>query len=165
MGILVLLGTWRVRSELWLSEWNVRRGKLARMTAGPSLVSQWQSLPEYDKTRLRAVLQALSPAWNSEPPHPVLQRRTLDAESGGRAFGPGDSPTGLLENSQNLSALAFVKASPSTSRIGDLCFAVLFLTARHVDAGFEITRRYIKHGARRHDHSTFNHVLQFANIA
>src|ERR1700678_4435265 len=48
------------------------------------------------------MLQALSLAWNSEPPHPVLQGGTLQAQSGGGTLGSSDSPMSFFENSQNL---------------------------------------------------------------
>src|ERR1700723_166274 len=116
------------------------------------------------KSRLR-FLEALSFAGNSEPSHPVLQRRTLDAESGGRAVGSGHSPMRLLENTQNLLAFAFINRSPGVPKVGNLQFAVLFTAAEGMIAGLEIRSRYIQYGPRGDDHGAFNHVLQFANIA
>src|ERR1700722_10354478 len=115
------------------------------------------------KSRLR-FLEALSFAGNSQPSHPVLQRGTLDAESRGRAVGPGHSPMRLLENTQNLLAFAFINRSSGVPKVGNLQFAVLFTTVERI-AGLEIRSRYVQYGPRGDDHGAFNHVLQFANIA
>src|SRR5580658_8925906 len=109
--------------------------------------------------------RALSPARNSEPPHPVLQRGTLHSELGGRTIRSGNSPMRLLENSKNLLAFAFIKCSPGVPRVGDKCFVTLLLIAGRMAAGLEIAYTYFQHRPCGYDHGTFNHVLQFANIA
>src|SRR5580692_4021044 len=103
------------------------------------------------KTRLW-LLEALPPARNAELPHPVLQRRTLQAESGRGAVWSGHSPMRRLENTQNLLAFAFIHRSSGIPRVGNLQFAVLFMTAGRMVTGLEICNRYVQHGPCGNDH-------------
>src|ERR1700721_464424 len=110
------------------------------------------------KTRLR-LLEALPSAGNAELPHPVLQRGTLQSESGRGAVGSGHSPTRCLENTQKLLAFAFINRSSGIPRVGNLQFAVFFTTAGRMVTGLEICSRYVQHGPRGYDHGAFDHIL------
>src|SRR6202020_3194699 len=110
------------------------------------------------KRRLR-LLEALASAGNAELPHPVLQRGTLQAESGRGAVGSRHSPMRCLENTQNLLAFAFINRSSVIPRVGNLQFAVFFMTAGRMVTGLEICSRYVQHGPRGYDQGAFDHTL------
>src|ERR1700735_1089081 len=124
---------------------------------------QIESLSSSDyrsRTKSRLPVLSRSPsAGNAELPHPVLQRGTLQAESGRGAVGSGDSPMRRLENTQNLLAFAFINRSSGIPRVGNLQFAVFSMTAGRMVTGLEVRSRYVQHGPRGYDHGAFDHIL------